>query len=164
MSGLSEILPSLSTPVTLCKFVRDFKPLMQADWDLEGGAFPFHLVGQPVHPLKKNHLWEVDVNNGLIVIYSRCESPERPNRVRQPWVCGTAQMDSLHRNRSVDRLKTAHDPRSNRRYLMERLIWTQVSHGGRHYVVKIPVDSPIVFHLRSTRQPWGSTWHWDLTT
>lgn len=140
----------------LGSFVRDFKPLMRSDWDLEAGSFPFRLVDRPVLR-RKGHLWNVHLRDGQVIISPRAESSETEPRsgyrfgsciVRtEPTPAPPPKALSMAKSSDI-----------------KNLIWTQVSHRGEYYQVRIPVYVPTTFILKTTHKPWGSTWHWDLTS
>ena len=140
----------------LGSFVRDFKPLMRSDWDLEAGSFPFRLVDRPVLP-RKGHLWNVHLRDGQVIISPRAESSETEPRsgyrfgsciVRtEPTPAPPPKALSMAKSSDI-----------------KNLIWTQVPHRGDYYQVRIPVYIPSTFILKTTHKPWGSTWHWDLTS
>ena len=138
----------------LGSFVRDFKPLMRSDWDLEAGSFPFRLVDRPVLR-RKGHLWNVHLRDGQVIISPRAESSETEPRsgyrfgsciVRtEPTPAPPPKALSMAKSSDI-----------------KNLIWTQVSHRGEYYQVRIPVYIPSTFILKTTHKPWGSTWQWSL--
>ena len=140
----------------LGSFVRDFKPLMRSDWDLEAGSFPFRLVDRPVLP-RKGHLWNVHLRDGQVIISPRAESSE--TEPRSGYRFGSCIVRSeptpAPPPKALSMAKSSD---------IKNLIWTQVPHRGDYYQVRIPVYIPSTFTLKTTHKPWGSTWHWDLTS
>ncbi len=71
--GIPEIICRMGIKLLdLDTFVRDFKPLMRSDWDMEAGTFPFRLVDRPVLR-RKGHLWNVNLRDDLVIICPREE-------------------------------------------------------------------------------------------
>ena len=139
----------------LGSFVRDFKPLMRSDWDLEAGSFPFRLVDRPVLP-RKGHLWNVYLRDGLVIISPREESSEMEPRHGYPFgSCIVRSEPSLAPQPRALKIPKSSD--------IKNLIWTQTPHRGKCYQVRIPVYIPATFILKTTYKPWGSTWQWNLT-
>ena len=140
----------------LGSFVRDFKPLMRSDWDLEAGSFPFRLVDRPVLP-RKGHLWNVYLRDGLVIISPREESSEMEPRHGYPFGSCIVRSEPTPAPppKALSMAKSSD---------IKNLIWTQVSHRGEYFQVRIPVYIPSTFILKTTHKPWGSTWHWDLTS
>ena len=140
----------------LGSFVRDFKPLMRSDWDLEAGSFPFRLVDRPVLR-RRGHLWNVHLRDGQVIISPREESSETEPRRGYPFgSCIVRSEPTLAPPPKALSMAKSSD--------IKNLIWTQVSHRGEYYQVRIPVYIPSTFILKTTHKPWGSTWHWDLTS
>ena len=140
----------------LGSFVRDFKPLMRSDWDLEAGSFPFRLVDRPVLR-RRGHLWNVHLRDGQVIISPREESSETEPRRGYPFGSCIVRSEPTPAPppKALSMAKSSD---------IKNLIWTQVSHRGEHYQVRIPVYIPSTFILKTTHKPWGSTWHWDLTS
>jgi len=139
----------------LGSFVRDFKPLMRSDWDLEAGSFPFRLVDRPVLR-RKGHLWNVHLRDGQVIISPREESRETEPRRGYPFGSCIVRSEPIPAPppKALSMAKSSD---------IKNLIWTQVPHRGEYYQVRIPVYIPSTFILKTTYKPWGSTWHWDLT-
>ena len=140
----------------LGSFVRDFKPLMRSDWDLEAGSFPFRLVDRPV--LRgRGHLWSVHLRDGQVIISPREESSETEPRRGYPFGSCIVRSEPTPAPppKALSMAKSSD---------IKNLIWTQVPHRGDYYQVRIPVYIPSTFILKTTHKPWGSTWHWDLTS
>ena len=140
----------------LGSFVRDFKPLMRSDWDLEAGSFPFLLVDRPVLR-RRGHLWNVHLRDGQVIISPREESSETEPRRGYPFGSCIVRSEATPAPppKALSMAKSSD---------IKNLIWTQVSHRGEYYQVRIPVYVPTTFILKTTHKPWGSTWHWDLTS
>ena len=140
----------------LGSFVRDFKPLMRSDWDLEAGNFPFRLVDRPVLR-RRGHLWNVHLRDGQVIISPREESSETEPRRGYPFGSCIVRSEPTPAPppKALSMAKSSD---------IKNLIWTQVSHRGEYYQVRIPVYIPSTFILKTTHKPWGSTWHWDLTS
>jgi len=140
----------------LGSFVRDFKPLMRSDWDLEAGSFPFRLVDRPVLR-RKGHLWNVHLRDGQVIISPREESREKEPRRGYPFGSCIVRSEPIPAPppKALSMAKSSD---------IKNLIWTQVPHRGEYYQVRIPVYVPTTFILKTTHKPWGSTWHWDLTS
>ena len=140
----------------LGSFVRDFKPLMRSDWDLEAGSFPFRLVDGPVLR-RKGHLWNVHLRDGQVIISPREESSETEPRRGYPFGSCIVRSEPIPAPppKALSMAKSSD---------IKNLIWTQVPHRGEYYQVRIPVYVPTTFILKTTHKPWGSTWHWDLTS
>ena len=140
----------------LGSFVRDFKPLMRSDWDLEAGSFPFRLVDRPVLP-RRGHLWNVHLRDGQVIISPREESSETKPRRGYPFGSCIVRSEPTPAPppKALSMAKSSD---------IKNLIWTQVPHRGDYYQVRIPVYIPSTFILKTTHKPWGSTWHWDLTS
>ena len=140
----------------LGSFVRDFKPLMRSDWDLEAGSFPFRLVDRPVLR-RKGHLWNVHLRDGQVIISPRAESSEtEPHSGYRFGSCIVRTEPTPAPPPKALSMAKSSD--------IKNLIWTQVPHRGDYYQVRIPVYIPSTFILKTTHKPWGSTWHWDLTS
>jgi hypothetical protein len=140
----------------LGSFVRDFKPLMRSDWDLEAGSFPFRLVDRPVLR-RRGHLWNVHLRDGQVIISPRKESSETEPRRGYPFGSCIVRSEPIPAPppKALSMAKSSD---------IKNLIWTQVPHRGEYYQVRIPVYVPTTFILKTTHKPWGSTWHWDLTS
>ena len=139
----------------LGSFVRDFKPLMRSDWDLEAGSFPFRLVDRPVLR-RRGHLWNVHLRDGQVIISPREESSETEHPRGYPFGSCIVRSEPTPAPppRALSMAKSSD---------IKNLIWTQVPHRGEYYQVRIPVYIPSTFILETTHKPWGSTWQWHMT-
>ena len=139
----------------LGSFVRDFKPLMRSDWDLEAGSFPFRLVDRPVLR-RRGHLWNVHLRDGQVIISPRKESNETEPRRGYPFGSCIVRSEPIPAPppKALSMAKSSD---------IKNLIWTQVPHRGEYYQVRIPVYVPTTFILKTTHKPWGSTWQWHMT-
>ena len=138
----------------LGSFVRDFKPLMRSDWDLEAGSFPFRLVDRPVLR-RRGHLWNVHLRDGQVIISPREESSETEPRRGYPFGSCIVRSEPT----PAPPLKALSMAKSSD---IKNLIWTQVPHRGEYFQVRIPVYIPSTFTLHFRRTPWGLIWLWYL--
>ena len=153
--GIPEMIRRIGIkPLDLDTFVKEFKPLMRADWDIEAGTFPFRLVDRPVLR-RKGHLWNVNLRDDLVIICPREESSEPGPRDGYPFG------GCIVRPKSAE--GCSHEASRNPKVSdIKNLIWTQVPHQGEFYQVRIPVYVPTRFMIKKTEKPWGSIWLWHL--
>lgn len=153
--GIPEMIRRMGIKsLDLDTFVKEFKPLMRSDWDIEAGTFPFRLVDRPVLR-RKGHLWNVHLQDGQVIISPREESSETEPRRGYPFgSCIVRSEPTPAPPPKALRIPKVSD--------IKNLIWTQVPHHGEFYQVRIPLYVPTQFMIKKTEKPWGSIWLWHL--